>query len=493
MINCDLLIIAVPFTDTDKPLQAPAILKAVVEKHGYTAQTYDLNYDFSKSKHKDIDFLKQYFSLGTTNYHNKIIVAEDYVSDMASMLLEAFDPKFIAVSVFTYQCQTFAMLLAQHLKKLNPEIKIIFGGQGLSTQGIQSSDAWAKECKQLGLIDHYIISEGEQALVNLLKHGKGKGIDNTDWEQKLDIDNIPYPNYENYNLEKYDNKTLMITGSRGCVRRCTFCDIHKHWKRFVFRSGQSIANEMIYQSKKYQTYQFNFTDSLINGSMKAYRDFISVLSKHNNSTDKKLTWGGQFIVRGISAMTENDWTMTKQSGAESLALGIESGSEEVRNHMKKQFSDQDLDEFMEQAHKNNVALTFLMILGYPTETQENFLQTLKMFKRYKKYQSVIEGVVLGTTLGILPGTPLAEELIEDIQMNDGENFWTYKKNPYLDFRERIKRRIITGEECVKMGYKVQGDRSNYKLLHYLWNIYKNKQKQNVIDLNTDDLRQQKYS
>jgi hypothetical protein len=45
MINCDLLIIAVPFTDTDKPLQAPAILKAVVEKHGYTAQTYDLNYE----------------------------------------------------------------------------------------------------------------------------------------------------------------------------------------------------------------------------------------------------------------------------------------------------------------------------------------------------------------------------------------------------------------------------------------------------------------
>ena len=78
-------------------------------------------------------------------------------------------------------------------------------------------------------------------------------------------------------------------------------------------------------------------------------------------------------------------------------------------------------------------------------------------------------------------------------MNDGENFWTYKKNPYLDFRERIKRRIITGEECVKMGYKVQGDQSNYKLLHYLWNIYKNKQKQNVIDLNTDDLQQQKYS
>jgi radical SAM superfamily enzyme YgiQ (UPF0313 family) len=225
---------------------------------------------------------------------------------MAKEVLEIYNPTFIAVSIFTYQCQTFAMLLAQHLKKTNPEIKIIFGGLGLSTQGIQSSDAWAKECKQLGLIDHYIISEGEQALITLLNDGKGKGIDNADWEQKLNIDDIPYPNYENYKLDKYDNKTLMITGSRGCVRKCTFCDIHKHWKRFVFRSGQSIADEMIHQSEKYKIYNFDFTDSLIDGSMKAYRDFISVLSEHNKSADKKLSWGGQFIVRGLSSMTKND-------------------------------------------------------------------------------------------------------------------------------------------------------------------------------------------
>ena len=93
----------------------------------------------------------------------------------------------------------------------------------------------------------------------------------------------------------------------------------------------------------------------------------------------------------------------------------------------------------------------------------------------------------------MPGTPLAEELSEDIEMNDGENFWVYKKNPSLDFRERIKRRIITGEECIKMGYNVSGDQSNYKLLHYLWSIYKNKQKQTIVDLNTDSLNQQKYS
>ena len=493
MINCDLLIVSVPYTDTDKPLQAPAILKAVIEKHNFTAQTHDLNWSFLKSKHKDLDFLSQYFAFGTTNDHKRIAVAEDFVEESAKDLLEKYSPKFVAVSVFTYQCQTFAMLLAQNIKKINPDIKIIFGGQGLTTQGIQSGDEWAKECKKLGLIDHYIIAEGEDALVQLLKEGKGKGVDNTDWKQRLDIDTIPYPDYTNYNLDEYDSKTIMITGSRGCVRKCTFCDIHKHWQKFVFRSGQSIADEMIFQSNKYNIYNFSFTDSLVNGSMKAYRDFISILSEYNKSTDKKLSWNGQFIVRGLSGMTEKDWVMTKESGASTLAIGIESGSESVRNHMKKHFSNKDLDEFMEQAFKNNVPTIFLMLLGYPTETYQDFVDTLTMFKRYKKYQRIITSVALGTTCGILPGTPLAEELTDDIQMNNGENFWTYSKNPTLDFKERIRRRIIAGEECKKMGYKIEGDQGHYKLLHYLWNIYKNNQKQNIIDLNTKNLAEQKYS
>jgi radical SAM superfamily enzyme YgiQ (UPF0313 family) len=493
MSNCDILFITVPYTETDKPLQAPSVLKSVVEAHGYTARTHDVNNDFLMSAHRNLDFMKQYFGFGISNDSNALEHTQRYVENVARSLLDTYDPKFLAISVFTSQCQTFTRLLSQQIKSVNPAVKIILGGQGLATQGIQSKDSWARQCRDDGIVDHYIISEGEDALINLLKKGTGKGIDGNEWRQKNNINDIPYPNYDDYDFEKYSDKKLMITGSRGCVRKCTFCDIHKHWQKFVFRTGRSIADEMITQSERYKIYDFSFTDSLINGSMKAYRDMITILAEHNGSTDKKLTWGGQFIVRGIKSMTEDDWRLTKASGAKALSLGIESGSQSVRNHMKKQFSDKDLDEFMEQAFVNNVSVVFLMIIGYPTETQEDFIRTLKMFKRYRKYQNIIDSVVLGTTLGILPGTPLAEDMDDDINLNNGENFWIYKNNPTLDFRERIKRRIIAGEELTAMGYNVAGNDGNYKLIHYLWNIYKNKQKQNVIDMNTSSLEQQKYS
>ena len=161
--------------------------------------------------------------------------------------------------------------------------------------------------------------------------------------------------------------------------------------------------------------------------------------------------------------------------------------------MKKQFSNQDMDEFMEQAHINNVGLTFMMIVGYPTETHEDFMETLRMFKKYKKYKNIIEGVILGSTLAILPGTPLAEQYGEDITLNDGENFWTYRHNKSLTFQERIKRRIIAGEELKKMGYILGANDLQIRLLHFLWEIYKKKQKQNIVDLNTSNVSNQKYS
>ncbi len=494
MIKCDLLVVTAPYTDTTYPLQAPAIIKASVEQYGFKAQTFDLNNEFIKLQTTDnFEFLKNFFSFGTTDDKNKIVLAEQYIENVVEQLLQKYEPRWIAISVFTYQCQTYTEMLSRAVKRVKPWIKVVLGGQGITTQGINASDGWVSRLQKEKVVDDYIISEGEVSIVDLLKKGYGPGINNTNWKQQLDLERSPFPDYSDYNLSEYEGESLMITGSRGCVRKCSFCDIHKHWKRFVFRSGKSISEEMIKQSSTYDKYKFQFTDSLVNGSMKAYRDFITTMAAHNTSTDRKISWGGQFIVRGLKAMTEEDWRLTKLSGAQSLSIGVESGSESVRDHMKKQFSNKDLDEFMEQAYKNQVKLRFLMIIGYPTETIKDFNDTLDMFERYRQYKKIIQAVQLGSTLGVLPGTPLAEDYGHDLSLNNGENFWTYKHNRDLTFRERIKRRMIAGEELVKMGYEVADNESQIKLLHFLWNVYKREQKQGVVDLNTSELTNQKYS
>ena len=129
--------------------------------------------------------------------------------------------------------------------------------------------------------------------------------------------------------------------------------------------------------------------------------------------------------------------------------------------MKKQFSNKDLDEFMSQAYKNSVHVNFLMLSGYPTETHEEFLETVKMFERYVKYQSIIDNVILGTTLGILPGTPLAEELKDDVEMNDGE------KNLFGIDKLNIKRSDIPAVTHVDYSARIQTVTSDTNPLYHL--------------------------
>lgn len=494
----DVLFLNVPAVDTDSPLQAPAILKAQVQQHGFTASTYDFNLKHRKLAQENEELfqsLRNFFTIGagsTVDINN----AKNFINECVEYIFQNFKPKHIGISVFTYTCQKATELLASAIKQRDSSIRIFIGGQGLGTMGIEANKSFAINLKENGIIDDFISSEGEVSVIELLKKNYDYiGINMDDWKQNDNLSNFAFPDYSDYLLEQYELKKILITGSRGCVRKCTFCDIHKHWKKFVFRQGKDIFDEIIAQYEKHGIRDFAFTDSLVNGSMKAYRDFVTYLAQYNSnkSEQERIRWSGQFIVRGLSQFTTEDWQMTRLSGANKLAIGIESGSEKIRDDMQKKFSNQEMDDFMEQAFINNVTLEFLMLVGYPTETDKEFQETLDMFNRYQKYSKIIDDVQLGTTLGMLPGTSLVDHFKNEINFNDGENFWVYSKNPTLDFKKRIQRRIILGEHCLNLGYNVSKNIDSIKFLHFLWNVYKDKQKQGMIDTFTTDVSSQKYS
>ena len=134
-------------------------------------------------------------------------------------------------------------------------------------------------------------------------------------------------------------------------------------------------NEMIENYKNHGIKDFFFMDSLINGSMKAYRELCKTLVNYyeqNDLPDKFFRWGGQFIIRSKSQMTPEDFDMAARSGCDNLCWGVESGSESVRAHMQKGFSNDDLNYCMEQIHRVGMRCYFFIIVGYPTETDKDF-------------------------------------------------------------------------------------------------------------------------
>ena len=56
----------------------------------------------------------------------------------------------------------------------------------------------------------------------------------------------------------------------------------------------------------------------------------------------KIKWEAQFIVRDQKTFSQEDFDNLANSGCNGLEMGIEAGNEEVRDHMRKKFSNDDI-------------------------------------------------------------------------------------------------------------------------------------------------------
>lgn len=450
----DIVIINLPGTMSFLPPAAPALLKASVQAHGFTCRTIDFNIKMYFSELSNIKDIESYFVTGLNSnakeYAVKLIKL--YVDEVINL-----NPKFVGISVFTYQNRIATKIFCEELRKIS-DIKIILGGQGLTDGGILGSQGFAKSLKNDGIIDYYIKSEGENSIIELLKSNvTASGINSDAFDQIKNLDDMPLPDYSDYNLTLYDN-IFPITASRGCVRACSFCDIHSHWA-YRTRSGELVADEMIALHKNYKATNYVFTDSLINGSLKEFKIFCEKLAEFNSTDKAGITYSGQYIVRSSNQLNERYWANLAKSGAKKLAIGVETGSDKVRLHMNKKFTNADLDYTMEKFAQYGITCVFLMIIGYPTETEEDFNDTLEMFTRYKNFaNTVIVNVEFGSTLGILPGTPLYNNASEyNIELDKNENNWISLDNSDLTVKKRLDRRTIAKQHVISLGYNLEDD------------------------------------
>lgn len=449
--------ITAPATITDSPLAAPAIIKSIV-KSKYNYKFLDLNAEFNaREKNKQFQLLNEYFLYGTLGIGISAEIA-NYIDQCVQQIIK-HNPTWVGVSLFSYQCQRFTILLCKRLKSLTPTIKIVIGGSGIIENGINGDRNIGKSLHEQGIIDLYIIGDAESQLLERLETSTVSNV----WTQLNDINTENFPDYADYNFSLFQKVSIPVTGSRGCVRKCTFCDIHTHWKKFVYRDGDNIFNEMLHHSQKYGINKFNFTDSLVNGSMKAYRDLVTAISNYNNTAAIPFRWQSQFIARSEKQMNANDWRLTKESGAERLSIGVENLNENIRNHMQKKFTNQDLFFVLDQAKQNNVKLTFLMICGYITETDQDHQQQIEIFKQISNYSDILE-ISLGTTLGILPGTPLyANHKKYGIILGDHENNWINPKTNNT-FEKRLGWRNDLEEKLIDLGFSLNRNNEQHLLL-----------------------------
>ena len=481
----DIVFLTLPRLELRAPITAPAILKSVVENHGFSAFCFDINIDLWHKLDEKIHGNVWLETDLTFRYEEKFNSYWDqyilpHTASWISVIKEK-NPTWIGITVFSQRNKWMTVAMCKLIRKELPNIKIVIGGPFTIYLG--------NPLLEHNLIDVYVNGEGEHAIVDVLSdnYATTPGVNGNPPVQINNLNDLPVPDYSDYDMKKYStawydptNKSKLgtnfayITGSRGCVRRCSFCDIGSMWPKFRYRSGDHIAEEIQNQAK-HGIMHFLFTDSLLNGNSQQLIELCtSIINQKNIGTiPQEVSLEGQFAVRSEYNMPEEIYALMSEAGMNFVSLGIESGSESVRKHMQKQFTDTDLEYTLTMCAKYNIKMCWLLMVGYPTETEEDFQKTLDLLKTYKwiNEMGLVSSVALGPTLDIVEGSRLYNDQKKLGIAWDNNDHWIYKDN---DREIRIRRWLRLKEVCMSCNYVVVEKATNH-LIEELKQIEKKKQ------------------
>ncbi len=461
---------------------APARLKSFLKGHDIDSEVLDLNLEIFKNI-LDPTLAKQIadWCRKLSDNPQNTLLARKYMTHWANKCVKIFQQrqvKNLLLSLPSLESQIATEMLCAFVKKHLPEVNVVCGGPGTSTFE-NGSYTWANKMINKKYADHVVVGEGEKILSKIINDSAPKGLhvvkplDVTEWTGF-------FPNYDDYELESYTrwheatwgdtDQFLPITASKGCVRTCSFCDVQHIWPKFAFRSGEDVANEMIFQYEKYGVKRFSFTDSLINGSISNYRKMNEIIAK---KYPNHFEYYAHFICRPKRQFPSEDFITMKQAGAHTISIGMESGSERVRNHMKKKFSDADIDYTVTNLAKNNINQVWMMIYGYPTETLIDHQASLDLYKRHRHLNNKKSIRVRGMPFQLIGNSPIGlssnhkinpdfsdVNIISEVEDDNYGHFWLNLNNPNLNYEERIRRWLEAESLLSELGYNKNTQSTN---------------------------------
>jgi radical SAM superfamily enzyme YgiQ (UPF0313 family) len=189
--------------------------------------------------------------------------------------------------------------------------------------------------------------------------------------------------------------------------------------KYRFKDGEQFAEEIRYMQDKHETAVIEFGDSLINGSIREFRKLIKRLADLNRTRPyNKPKIVSFYRIRPEYQAPEEDFMLMAEAGFYRLKIGVESGSDQVRKHIGKTETNEDILYTLRMCKKYNINVNFLIIVGYPTETEKDFQDTMDMLKLVHEsgLDSIVDRAVVNE-LYISTGTGLSKQL-DELQIKD---------------------------------------------------------------------------
>lgn len=301
-------------------------------------------------------------------------VAEEIIS---------LNPIFVGLSVLTGVQVKVAADLAEHLKHLDPQLPVVWGGVHPSID--------PGMCLNEPFIDITVDGDGEEACVDLahcLSNGgdlgqvlgivykvDGRLVRTPKRPMFVDLDKYA-PDWSLINMNEHiveyeGQRTAEFITSRGCPFNCSFCSVpvtsNRRWRK---HSDDFVRDGLGYLRHQHDVTNIIFCDDLISTNTKRMLELLQVSREVGMSIATC-----QIRLDGINREVLDSLVV---SNVKRIFIGIESGSDRMLKLVRKGFNRRRIIEQFKLIAEYPIAVTAPLIIGYPTETWDDIRQTMDL-------------------------------------------------------------------------------------------------------------------
>lgn len=321
------------------------------------------------------------------NNHNCDLIdmrINNYEIDMLNDILDNYKPGLICIES-CHENHSSVSKIIEKCKQKFPQVPVALRGE--------IATFLPKEMlERNSCLDFVMRYDNEYTILNLVNNlTEGKNnfseIGNLAYRDSIDksiiinelsepiknLDILPYPDRELYDIKKYlqrDSETI-VRSSRGCPGKCSFC-IKTKLSPFRIFSIKRFCDE-IEQLQSYGFESFFFSDDTFAFSDKRVKEFYDEIKRRG----LKIKWTSNIRIKDIN---EYKIKLMKEIGAYRVFVGIETINSNSSMLINKNITKEEMLEKIDILKKYNLEFHASFILGSPGDSEEDLEETCKFLK-----------------------------------------------------------------------------------------------------------------
>lgn len=291
-------------------------------------------------------------------------------------------PRYFGVSIIGTEQIVAGLTLCRVLKQRHPDVPVLVGGSVFSRL-VEKESTWVTQLfgRCFDFICRY---EGERPLDRFLSvedprgdrppnfaFMEGENLVLTPLGDSLPMSEVPTPDFEGLPLDEYLSPEIVLPllTTRGCYwGKCAFC-YHGmiYGDRYRMRAPEMIAKDLEVLNARHGVRHFAFNDEAL--PPKLFRMLPPAVPK------------GRYFFTALykfeKYFTREDFQNMHDIGFRSLYIGLETASERVQRHMRKNNTQKVMVDNLQFAHDAGIWSHTFNFFGFPTETEAEAEETVQ--------------------------------------------------------------------------------------------------------------------